>query len=128
MKLTLERLLFWGVIALIVCYVLNYIVFKDNVYENFVAGVDEYIDTGYGGQVLEEDKKDEPLLKDTQTLLRTDMPLADFKDAPLEDGQRQMFMFAKNKCIPDCCPSTYTCAGGCVCTTGEQRHLINKRG
>jgi len=128
MNFKLDKILFWGLAILISIYTLYYLGFINNTYENFVAGVDEVVDTGYGGQVLVTNKPDEQLLKNTQTLLGHDMPLSDFKDAPLDDGQQQMFMFAKNKCSPDCCPSTYSCAGGCVCTTNDQRKLINKRG
>lgn len=44
-----------------------------------------------------------------------------------EDPNR-MFMFTHNQCHPDCCPSTYTCDRGCVCTTEAQRDFIAKRG
>jgi hypothetical protein len=127
MKLQFDKILFWGIVVLIIIYVLHYLGFLNNTYENFVAGIDEFVDTGYGNQYLKTNKPDVPLLTDTQTLLRHDMPLADFKDAPLDNGQDQMFMFTKNKCSPDCCPSTYSCAGGCVCTTEQQRNSINKR-
>ena len=39
-----------------------------------------------------------------------------------------MFIFAYNKCSPECCPSTYSCDKGCVCTTKQQRKFINTRG
>lgn len=45
-----------------------------------------------------------------------------------ENAQRSMFTFAFNKCSPDCCPSTFSCDKGCVCTTEKQRQLINQRG
>tara|TARA_B100000795_G_scaffold99085_1_gene72839 strand:+ start:185 stop:646 length:462 start_codon:yes stop_codon:yes gene_type:complete len=45
-----------------------------------------------------------------------------------KDGPKSMFMFAYNQCHPDCCPSTYTCDRGCVCTNKQQRDLLNKRG
>jgi hypothetical protein len=128
MKLYFDKILFWGIALLVSIYVLYHLGVINNTYENFVADIDEYVDTGYGNQYLETNKPDQSLLTDTQTLLGHDMPLADFKDAPLEDGQHQMFMFAKNKCSPKCCPSTYSCAGGCVCTTEQQRNLINTRG
>ena len=35
-----------------------------------------------------------------------------------------MFMFAYNQCRPECCPSTYSCDKGCVCTTEQQRKFI----
>ena len=39
-----------------------------------------------------------------------------------------MFMFAYNQCRPECCPSTYSCDHGCVCTNEQQRNFINSRG
>ena len=45
-----------------------------------------------------------------------------------KDGKKNMFMFAHNKCSPDCCPSTYTCDRGCVCTTEKQRNFLASRG
>jgi hypothetical protein len=54
------------------------------------------------------------------------LPLNAQSNAPL-DGE-PMAIFANNVCSPDCCPSTYTCDRGCVCTTEQQRKLINGRG
>ena len=45
-----------------------------------------------------------------------------------EDSPKKLFMFAHNRCHPGCCPSTYTCSRGCVCTTKNQRKFIGKRG
>ena len=40
-----------------------------------------------------------------------------------------MLPFEENQCKPECCPSTMSCdGGGCVCTTPEDRDLINTRG
>jgi hypothetical protein len=39
-----------------------------------------------------------------------------------------MFMFAFNQSHPDCCPSTFSTSTGCVCTTKQQREMINQRG
>lgn len=54
------------------------------------------------------------------------------KSFPSIDGtkkaKKSMFMFANNQCRPECCPSTYTCDKGCVCTTEQQRQFINSRG
>ena len=37
--------------------------------------------------------------------------------------------FVNNACKPECCGSTMSCdGGGCVCTTPEDRDLINTRG
>lgn len=39
-----------------------------------------------------------------------------------------LFMFKNNQCKPECCPSSFACDGGCVCTTPEQRQMIASRG
>ena len=44
------------------------------------------------------------------------------------DKRKKMFMFTYNQCRPECCPSTYSCDKGCVCTTKQQRKFINTRG
>ena len=60
----------------------------------------------------------------------TSLPLK--SNAPSVDGTsnapQNMFMFAYNQCRPECCPSTYSCDHGCVCTTEQQRKFINSRG
>jgi len=45
-----------------------------------------------------------------------------------ELGPDNMFMFKENQCKPECCGSSFSCDGGCVCTTPEQRNFINARG
>lgn len=50
---------------------------------------------------------------------------------PVDDNPnspRSLFTFAFNQCRPECCPSTYSCDKGCICTNESQRRLINKRG
>ena len=47
---------------------------------------------------------------------------------PVVIDDEHLFMFASNQCKPECCDSTFACDGGCVCTTPEQRTLINTRG
>lgn len=44
------------------------------------------------------------------------------------DGPKSMFAFTYNQCHPDCCPSTYSCDHGCVCTNEQQRKFFNTRG
>ena len=46
----------------------------------------------------------------------------------VELGPDSLFMFKNNQCKPECCDSSYSCDGGCVCTTPDQRELINTRG
>jgi len=45
-----------------------------------------------------------------------------------EPGPDSLFMFKNNQCKPECCPSSYACDGGCVCTTPDQRQVIATRG
>ena len=45
-----------------------------------------------------------------------------------QPGPDSLFMFKNNQCKPECCPSSYACDGGCVCTTPEQRQVIASRG
>ena len=45
-----------------------------------------------------------------------------------EPGPDNLFMFKDNQCKPECCGASYSCDGGCVCTTPEQRNYINQRG
>jgi len=44
----------------------------------------------------------------------------------LDDGE--LFMLKNNQCKPECCGASFSCDGGCVCTTPDQRDLINQRG
>ena len=43
-------------------------------------------------------------------------------------GPDQLFLFKNNQCKPECCGSSFSCSGGCVCTTPEQRQYITSRG
>ena len=45
-----------------------------------------------------------------------------------EPGPDNLFMFKDNQCKPECCGASFSCNGGCVCTTPEQRDYINMRG
>lgn len=39
-----------------------------------------------------------------------------------------LFIFKNNQCKPECCPASYSCGSGCVCTTSKQRDFIASRG
>jgi hypothetical protein len=78
-----------------------------------------------------------PLVKDTYITspIGEDILLGDDLVSPYypsvdgkPESQHRMFMFAQNQCRPDCCPATYSCDGGCVCTTEAQRDMIAGRG
>jgi hypothetical protein len=48
--------------------------------------------------------------------------------APFKVGDDALFIFKNNQCKPECCGASFSCSGGCVCTTPEQRDYINGRG
>jgi hypothetical protein len=45
-----------------------------------------------------------------------------------EPGPDNLFMFKDNQVKPDCCGSSFSSHGGCLCTTPDQRNYINMRG
>jgi hypothetical protein len=45
-----------------------------------------------------------------------------------EPGPDSLFLFKNNQCKPECCGASYACDGGCVCSTPEQRKMVNTRG
>ena len=48
--------------------------------------------------------------------------------APFKVDQDNLFIFKNNQCKPECCGSSFSCSGGCVCSTPEQRQYIASRG
>lgn len=48
------------------------------------------------------------------------------RTAPLQDGE--LAMFADNTMSPECCPSSYSGSGGCVCETEQQMKYLSSRG
>lgn len=49
-------------------------------------------------------------------------------DKKSESTQRSLFLFKNNQCSADCCPSSFSCSRGCVCTTKNQRDYLTRRG
>jgi hypothetical protein len=47
---------------------------------------------------------------------------------PFKLGMDNLFMFKDNQCKAECCPSSISCDGGCVCSTPSQRAFLNSRG
>ena len=45
-----------------------------------------------------------------------------------EPGPDSLFIFKNNQCKPECCGASFSCGGGCVCTTPKQRQYIAGRG
>jgi hypothetical protein len=48
--------------------------------------------------------------------------------AEFEVGDDSLFMFKNNQCKPECCGSSFSCSGGCVCSTPNQRQYLASRG
>ena len=48
--------------------------------------------------------------------------------AEFQPGNDNLFMFKNNQCKPECCGASFSCGGGCVCTTPQQRQYIAGRG
>ena len=46
----------------------------------------------------------------------------------VELGDDSLFIFKNNQCKPECCPASFSCGSGCVCTTPKQREMIAARG
>lgn len=46
---------------------------------------------------------------------------------PFDSPEQSMFILGNNTCSPSCCPSTYSCSGGCVCLTNTQKELLAGR-
>ena len=55
-------------------------------------------------------------------------PNEELLGAPFAPGDDSLFIFKNNQCKPECCGSSFSCSGGCVCTTPGQRDMINGRG
>jgi hypothetical protein len=48
--------------------------------------------------------------------------------AEFQPGPDSLFIFKNNQCKPECCGASFSCGGGCVCTTPQQRQYIASRG
>lgn len=63
-----------------------------------------------------------------QSEYRNTAPNEPLMGPAFEVGPDSLFMFKNNQCKPECCGASYSCDGGCVCSTPDQRKLINMRG
>ena len=84
--------------------------------------------SGFDGLAFTEMKNINQLISPSRklsSLLGTSyVPLRDFS---AKDSKNNMFFLKDNMCSPSCCPSTYSCEGGCVCTTEQQNQLSSMR-
>ena len=60
----IDRILFWGIIVALSFYVVCHLGFTNNTFENFVAGVNEYVETGgcYGNVKYDDSMKGEGIV------------------------------------------------------------------
>lgn len=47
---------------------------------------------------------------------------------PIPLPEDELLFFDTNKFTPECCPSTYSTADGCLCASPEQMKYLNERG
>ena len=82
--------------------------------------------SGFDGLVLKDVPKNVDLITSRKLapLFSGYVPL---NDHLANDQKDDMFLFKDNKCSPSCCPSTYSCNGGCVCTTKQQNLATQNR-
>ena len=59
---------------------------------------------------------------------RQNHPNVPLAGPPITIDDNHLLPFTNNQCKPECCGATLSCDGGCVCTTPEQRTMINTRG
>lgn len=59
---------------------------------------------------------------------RNTLPNEPMMGPAFEVGPDSLFMFKNNQCKPECCGASFACDGGCVCSTPEQRRMVNMRG
>jgi hypothetical protein len=85
---------------------------------------------GYGKSYESIGPFDNVALKPTNGVsqYRNTAPNEPLMGPAFEVGPDNLFMFKNNQCKPECCGASFSCDGGCVCSTPEQRQLINMRG
>ena len=83
--------------------------------------------SGFDGIYLKGPPKNNKLINTTRKLSPLFAGYTPLNDHIANDRNDNMFMFKDNTCSPSCCPSTYSCNGGCVCTTDKQDALGGQR-
>jgi hypothetical protein len=59
---------------------------------------------------------------------RSTSPNEPLNGPEFEVGPDSLFMFKNNQCKPGCCGASFSCSGGCVCSSPKQRQMIATRG
>ena len=89
---------------------------------------DRAADTGKGYQPM--GKYDGIALKpaDGVSAWRNTAPNEPLNGPEFAPDSDSLFMFKNNQCKPECCGASFSCGGGCVCSTPAQRQMIATRG
>ena len=83
--------------------------------------------SGFDGIKFKEPPNDNKLINTTRKLSPLFGGYTPLNDHLANDSKDNMFLFKDNLCSPSCCPSTYSCSGGCVCTTDQQNKSTRQR-
>ena len=114
---------------------------NNNEYFNYFDNNNSSLNYNMGGNgfKLTDEKKKYPLMKNSILYHGYSYPLEHDDDDMKHNDQgpyvtglsshpKSMFVFKYNQCNTGCCPSTYTCSRGCVCSNDSQNNFITERG
>jgi hypothetical protein len=142
LKIIIVTGLFWAIVAAIGVYY-----FFGGVKEGFQAGL-----VGLGsaldykmGDGVKRSWENNSVAENSATNMKLNMqpatPNGDdndtvnvFSDLEKNEGglvplpEDELLFFSKNKFSPECCPSSYSNADGCVCASPEQMKYLSERG
>jgi hypothetical protein len=106
----------------------NYPVRGGNDYEGFVNYLENAAPTGKNYQPMGAYDGVLKVPENGLSQWRDKAPNEPLLGPEVELGPDNLFIFKNNQCKPECCGASFSCGGGCVCTTSKQRDFINSRG
>jgi hypothetical protein len=134
-RVSIKLIIMGGGFWLIVIVSLIYLMFG-GIKEGFNAGlvgIGSAIDYKMGNGVKRswensdtiQDHKNPDALNDSANIY-SELEKNEGGPIPLPEGE--LLFFDTNKFTPECCPSTYSTADGCLCASPEQMKYLNQRG
>jgi hypothetical protein len=129
------RLLICGLVILLVANILMLFVTPSQLSPSREGFADYYLQNGAGAGAGRDSYQ--PIGAFDGVRLETGNNVSQWKyntpNEPLngpefEPGPDSLFLFKNNQCKPECCGGSFSCDGGCVCTSPKQRALIAGRG
>jgi hypothetical protein len=130
------RLLICGLVILLVANILMLFVTPSQLSPSREGFANYYLQNGAGAASTGRDTY-QPIGAFDNVRLETGNNVSQWKyntpNEPLmgpefEPGPDSLFLFKNNQCKPECCGGSFSCDGGCVCTSPKQRALIAGRG